>query len=307
MNNKSFEALDLAYTKRMYLINMNSPLLLAIDMMTSHWNIYRLTVVDSRMRVKGVLSCLKILDTLVGRRGEGMKSRAGKGIEPLFRQPVRLLIDEYLHKLSQDIPLKGLISYIMENEVGHIVLVNQMNVCRGIITERRIINRLPSHFYRISISDLMTRKIYSITPTQTIYDAVEIMSSHGVRRLPIIEDKEIIGIVTARDLLNHFKSAEYHIDAILTKEEITEFMHSQITSVTFQKPPNLSLDSDINELIRELKETKQGIYPIIETEGDIVGIASSRDVVVKLPKIIGIDKFIELIQIEERKEDISTI
>jgi CBS domain-containing protein len=226
----------------------------------------------------------------MGRRGVGIKKRIGKDIEALFRQPIKLFINEYPHKLSYTIPLHGLLSYIAENNVGHIVLVDQLNTLRGVVTERCIIDRLEAENFGIKVSDIMTSQVYSVKPVHTIIDALDIMSAHRIRRVPILDEEKVIGIVTATDILRHLMLFEYHIEAILSKNDIKQFLMSSIGDIEFSHPSSIHPEKDLGVLIKQLKETEYTGFPIIKDK-KLMGIISSRDMVIKTPKLIGVDRF----------------
>ena len=295
----SSTALDLAYTKKIFSVRMDSPLFIGLYMMASNRGIYRLTVTDSRRQVRGILSGIQILETFMGRRGVGIKRRVGKDFESLFQQPIKLFINEYLHKLSCTLPLHGLLSYIVENNVGHIVLVDQLNTLRGVVTERCIIDRLEVENFGIKVSDIMTSKIYTVNPVHTIVDVIDIMSAHRIRRVPILDKEKVIGIVTATDILRHLMRSEFHIEAILSKNDIKQFLMSSIGDIEFSQPSSIHPDNDLGVLLKQLKETEYTGFPVIK-DGKLMGIISSRDMVIKTPKLLGIDSFAELISLNKK-------
>ena len=301
INSTPPQGIDVAYTGPVYEVNVNSPLLLAVNMTASGKGIYRLTVVDSKRRVRGVLSGLRILDLIAGRRGEGIKRRAGKGFEPFLRQPIHLFVSEYLHKLASNIPLKGVISYIVENKVGHIVLVDQMNVLQGVITERCFLDRLPLKSFGINVSDLMTTQVYTVTPAHSLADAAIEMAAHGVRRLPILEDKRLRGVITVTDILKHLISSEYHVEAVLSKKDMSKFMLTPVKTIHTTSPHSLSPTDDISELLGLMKQGQDTGFPVVDPEGRLAGIVTSRDIVTKLPDAMGRDQFTQFISENVKK------
>jgi predicted transcriptional regulator len=289
---KKLKASDIAYQKKIYAIDLNSPLLLALNMMTGTQGIYRITVVDSARHVRGVISGLGVLEVMAGLKGEGISRRAGKGFEPLLKQPVRLFVDGFIHKLSHEMPIEGIVSYIMENRVGHIVLVDQMNVLRGVVTERCILDRLPLRDYGIPLSEIMTSKVFSVESNKTLLDASRAMSSHRVRRLPILQDAQVQGMITVTDILKHVISSGYHVEAVLSQKDMHGLMVDPVASVGTQEIAVLSPESDVGELLNKSRHQQSIGYPVLRSDGKIAGVISSRDIVSKLPKIIGIDRFI---------------
>lgn len=54
----------------------------------------------------------------------------------------------------------------------------------------------------VLVGEIMTKKIVSILPDESISDAAELMDSHHVKRLPVVDaDKKLVGIVTRGDII----------------------------------------------------------------------------------------------------------
>ena len=88
-------------------------------------------------------------------------------------------------------------------KLGSLVVV-EGNVAIGIITERDILNRLVAKNSRpedVKVEEIMTTDFYSITSDRTVVEANKIMSVKDIRRLPVIEDDKLIGMISATDLL----------------------------------------------------------------------------------------------------------
>lgn len=55
-----------------------------------------------------------------------------------------------------------------------------------------------------TVSQLMAKSPVSIPPNSTIKEATELLSKHSFHSIPVVEDEELVGIVTTTDLLNYF-------------------------------------------------------------------------------------------------------
>ncbi len=62
-----------------------------------------------------------------------------------------------------------------------------------------------------TVEQLLTTKLPSIQVTRTSHEAYDMMGGLGVRHLVICEGDKIVGMVSMRDLLEHFKSFEPNI------------------------------------------------------------------------------------------------
>jgi len=86
-----------------------------------------------------------------------------------------------------------------------IVLENKVPI--GIVTERDIMFKAVANNLdgsKILIKKVMTSPIKSISPEDKIYHASNIMLKEGIKRLPVVKDNKLIGIIAQKDLLKYF-------------------------------------------------------------------------------------------------------
>ena len=89
-----------------------------------------------------------------------------------------------------------------DSDVGAIIVM-EGNEPRGIITNRDFAIKIAAHAYPIDTPArrVMSTPIITIGPDENISKAVDLMSTRKIRRLPVIDDDKVIGIVTASDLV----------------------------------------------------------------------------------------------------------
>ncbi len=56
-------------------------------------------------------------------------------------------------------------------------------------------------FVAVKVEDLMTKKVVTVSPEDSVEDAATIMSDEDVNRLPVVEDNELVGIITRGDIV----------------------------------------------------------------------------------------------------------
>lgn len=54
---------------------------------------------------------------------------------------------------------------------------------------------------RVPVSQIMSKELITLTPTQSLYDAERLFKKHNIRHIPVVEGDKIIGIVSYSDLL----------------------------------------------------------------------------------------------------------
>ncbi len=88
------------------------------------------------------------------------------------------------------------------NDIGCLIVVKNNNIV-GIITERDFVRGIGNNIDLINstVEDIMSSQLTSIAPGLSIEQAAKKMSDLKIRRLPIVEDLNLIGIVTERDII----------------------------------------------------------------------------------------------------------
>ena len=90
-----------------------------------------------------------------------------------------------------------------DTKVGSIIVMEN-NVPVGIVTDRDFAVKIAAHAYPIStpIKQIMSSPIVSIPPTESIRNASDSMYVNGVRKLPVIDHHNVVGMMTATDIVN---------------------------------------------------------------------------------------------------------
>jgi CBS domain-containing protein len=104
--------------------------------------------------------------------------------------------------VSDDQTLEQAAQMMIERSVGS-ALITRDGTLEGIITERDILRSVAGGLvpWTTKVSQCMTPNPRTLGPSDSIEEAVRVMSGGGFRHLPIVEDEALVGIITLRDLL----------------------------------------------------------------------------------------------------------
>jgi CBS domain-containing protein len=83
------------------------------------------------------------------------------------------------------------------------LLVTDKGDCVGIVTERDIIERiicLQKNPEETKVEEIMSKDIKTVHALDKLEKAVEIMTKNNIKKLPVIQDDEIVGIITITDI-----------------------------------------------------------------------------------------------------------
>jgi len=94
---------------------------------------------------------------------------------------------------------------MMEDANVGALVVMENNHPVGIITDRDFAIKVVAHAFPLDtpVRRIMSHPITSIGPHATLWVASELMTSCKLRKLPVIDDDKVIGIITATDLINY--------------------------------------------------------------------------------------------------------
>lgn len=93
------------------------------------------------------------------------------------------------------------VSVMLEHKCGCIVVVQGGVV--GIITERDVMRQIVKgvDFMHVPVKDVMSKPVITISPHEDPLKALSIMADKRIRRLPVVHEGKVVGIVTERDLV----------------------------------------------------------------------------------------------------------
>ncbi len=125
----------------------------------------------------------------------------------------------------------------------------------------------------MKVTNVMTTHPVSIELSDSIQQAREIMDERDIRQLPVTNGKELIGIITDRDIRSFLGGR-----SLSTLEEQEVAMSTKVASVMTNKPITLFPDDDLREAVELLIEEKIGGIPVIDPEVGLMGIITYVDV-----------------------------
>jgi signal-transduction protein with cAMP-binding, CBS, and nucleotidyltransferase domain len=98
---------------------------------------------------------------------------------------------------------------LMENSNSGAIVVLENQVPVGIVTNTDLTVKIIAHSYPTDtpIRRIMSSPLISISPETDINTAAELLSSRKIRKLPVIDDDEVIGILIASDIAEHITNS----------------------------------------------------------------------------------------------------
>ncbi len=95
---------------------------------------------------------------------------------------------------------------LMEESKISSVVVFEKNVPVGIITDKDFAIKMVAHAYPIDtpVRRVMSTPLITITSDSPFWVGADLMNSRKIKRLVVVDDEKVVGIITITDLVNHF-------------------------------------------------------------------------------------------------------
>lgn len=103
-----------------------------------------------------------------------------------------------------DVSVREAAKTMTKYRVGSLVVVEK-NKLIGIVTELDMMQKVVAGDLDPNITqvkDIMTKKVKTISADKTLEEAAEIMVNSEIKKLPVVENKKLVGILTATDLIS---------------------------------------------------------------------------------------------------------
>jgi CBS domain-containing protein len=125
------------------------------------------------------------------------------------------------------------------------------------------------------VKDWMTPNPITVSSSTTLPEAHHLMEKHGIRRLPVVDEGELKGLITRGDIRGAEPSEAtslsiFEIHYLLSRLTVDKIMTTDIVTV---KP-----DDVISVAARLMYEQKIAGLPVVDDEGKVVGIITESDI-----------------------------
>ncbi len=104
--------------------------------------------------------------------------------------------------------LEEAVKKMRENDVGS-VIISKNGELLGILTERDVVRLIADGVpLNVSLESVMNKNPITASPEDDILVVAHKMVSHGLRHIPIVEKRKVVGVVSIKDVLRYLLSLE---------------------------------------------------------------------------------------------------
>jgi CBS domain-containing protein len=174
-----------------------------------------------------------------------------------------------------DMMRRDTLGSVLVESVDH---VKNETVTIGIVTETDLVRKVVAQGRdpaRTTVSEVMASPLISIAPDRPMLEASHVMEKHRIRHLAVSDGKEVLGLISVRDLVRHFVEADHGPVQALNDvyQPLGVLMQRTIETIRSDEP--------VAEAATRMLEKQIGSL-VVREDNEIVGIVTEADIVRKL-------------------------
>jgi CBS domain-containing protein len=241
----------------------------------------RVPVADAgTKRLKGICTVIDIINFLGGGEKRRIIDRAYDGnMIVAINAPITEIMEGDVATVMDDASLEDAVRVMIDRSVGGVPVIDAGGIIVGIITERDIVHLMGDSISGHKVKDIMSRRVTTAPPNMPIETAAKIMIASGFRRLPVVTDSFVCGIITATDIMRYLGNGEAFKK--LVTGNVSEAFSMPISGIMKGDIITVSPGQDLGETARIMRQNKIGSLPVIEGQ-QLVGIVTERDILVSM-------------------------
>ncbi len=228
-------------------------------------------------RLVGIITSLDIVDFLGGGlRHNIVKNRYKGNLAAAINEDIREIMKKDVVSLGVNDNISNAIKTMIEKNIGGIPIVDDDNAVVGIVSERDFVRTVADITTLKSVNKYMSNKVVTASPDISVGEATRTMIEKGFRRIPIVKEDVLLGIVTASDVMRYLGSGE--IFQKLMTGDVSDAFKVPLKSLILRDIVWTNSGIDIGEAAALMLKNKVGALPIID-DGELCGILTERDIV----------------------------
>lgn len=130
--------------------------------------------------------------------------------------------------------------------------------------QKREITRLQELVYELRVRDAMTTRVITVTPQTTMAEFREVLRTNRISGTPVVEGGKMVGIISIEDLIKALAAGE---------------LEATVGEKMTREPVTLYEDEPLIHAVGKFSKLGYGRFPVVNRQGDLVGIIVQGDIV----------------------------
>ncbi len=260
-------------------VSQRAPIREAVKLMLNN-GFRRLPVVMPNRSLVGIVTSTDLVNYFGG--GDFFRIVDEKHFGDIYssmEEPLESIMTRNVIRASVDETMIDVLERMVVNNVGAIPIVDENDRVYGIITERDILRFMADKIVGRKVHEVMTKDVIVTYPEATIRDAAQTMVNLGFRRLPVVEDGFLHGIVVCMDIIRAFDFKNAF--KFSPRGSIYDILRVPVSEIMTKRVVTIDPSADLGSVAAVMMRHNIGALPVIE-DGELIGIITERDLVYEL-------------------------
>ncbi|PKP54478.1 MAG: CBS domain-containing protein [Candidatus Altiarchaeales archaeon HGW-Altiarchaeales-3] len=224
-------------------------------------------------RLEGMAVAIDILDFFGG--GEKyniIKDEYNKNFLAAINCPIRRIMFQNYSVLDKKASIDDCVDIILNKHHSAIPIIdgNANNKVIAIVTERDVLPK--SGKLGHLVGEVMHRDIITSSKGMMISDVLKVMVRSRKRRLPVVENDRLVGIITVFDVLRFIGKSKFK------GTDIEEILSERVENIMAKDIKSVSPKQDVADVLKLVDETGLGGFPVVENN-ELLGIVTVSDII----------------------------
>ncbi len=225
--------------------------------------------------LEGIVTATDVIDYLGGgEKFQIIQKRFAGNIFKAINEPIKLIMTKKVVSVQTSAKMSKAIELMTQQNLGGLPVVDDKNRVKAIITERDIANMFADRISGVAVARLMSENVVTAIPKTTIFEAERTMTTQGFRRLPIISEGKVVGIITAMDIIRFFGTGK--VFRYLKSGTMTQVLSTPAFEIATKDVAIIEPNADVGQAAKIMQEKNIGALPVVKSE-KLVGIITERD------------------------------
>jgi len=226
-------------------------------------------------RLMGIVTVMDVVNFLGGGdKAQIIENKHRGNFLSAINEEISSIMEENVITLHEGDSIDSVIRMMLRGNVSGFPIVNDENKVIGIVSERDFVSLVAKTITGKSVADFMSRDVVTVRPDTKVEDAARVMISNDFRRVPIVHEGVMTGVVTTSDIVNYLGSGE--VFEKLVTGNMHEALDVPIKAIAREAPITVEPDLDLGEAAELMIERDVNVLPVI-VDGALTGIITERD------------------------------
>ena len=226
-------------------------------------------------RLMGIVTVMDVVNFLGGGdKAQIIENKHRGNLLSAINEEISSIMEEDVITLREGDSIDDVIKMMLLGNLSGFPVVNDESKVVGIVSERDFIGLVANIITGKRVADFMSRNVVSVRPDTKVEDAARVMISNDFRRLPIVHEGVMTGVVTTSDIINYLGSGE--VFEKLVTGNMHEALGVPIKVIAREAPVTVEPDLDLGEAADLMIARDVSVLPVV-VDGALAGIITERD------------------------------